>query len=73
MIGKRTCHCTEKDIEVEAIVEEKKAPRGGEARYAFLRCSGAAACDKSTFCRFVNPLTTRNPLELAKDSSESAA
>lgn len=66
MIGKRMCYCMEKDTQVEAIVEEKRSGRGREAekQVRFLRCSAAGACERSTFCRFVNPLTTRNPLSL---------
>lgn len=66
-IGRRTCYCNEKETEVEAVVDEQKKGRGknAEIRHSFLRCSNSSNCDKSTFCRFVNPLTTRNPLELA--------
>ncbi|MBN1257013.1 MAG: hypothetical protein JXA52_04840 [Planctomycetes bacterium] len=67
MISKRECFCAEQQVTVEAIVEEKK--KTGELTYKFLRCGHSSKCCKSTFCRFVNPLTTRNPLEIGRISA----
>ncbi|MFH0910376.1 MAG: hypothetical protein V1918_02550, partial [Planctomycetota bacterium] len=38
----------------------------------FYNCDEAGLCDKTFFCRFVNPLTTRNPLELVEESPAHA-
>jgi hypothetical protein len=66
MIAKRQCYCTETTRTVQAVVEEARKGRGkdAEVRYSFLKCLGSADCSKATFCRFVNPLTVRNPLEI---------
>jgi hypothetical protein len=72
MISKRECYCSVLEESVEAIVEESSAGRGKGAavRRAFLRCSRSGVCSKSAFCRFVNPLTTRNPLSLERPGVE---
>ncbi len=64
MIGKKKCFCDTKAIEVMAIVEEisKTRKKSDGTIITYLNCDNAKSCDKETFCKFVNPLTTRIPL-----------
>ncbi len=72
MFNKRRCWCTLIGQEVEAIVEETRKGRGAKAErvYTFYTCAHAGRCDRTAFCRFVNPLTTRNPLELMDQQAQ---
>lgn len=74
MMAKRPMFCTEKNMEVEALVQEKKSGRGSAATvsYAPLTCQNAKNCERTTFCRFVNPLTTRIPLTMPQASNITA-
>lgn len=65
MIEKKEMHCQERNMAVEALVEKKK---GRDATP--ISCTRMMECDRTTFCRFVNPLTTRTPLA---DTPEEAA
>lgn len=64
MMQKRTMYCTLKETNVEAMVMEKRQGRGANATTTDmpLSCQNAKSCERTTFCRFVNPLTTRVPL-----------
>ncbi|MCX7934377.1 MAG: hypothetical protein N3A66_03860 [Planctomycetota bacterium] len=75
MIKKIKAHCSIRQTAVEALVEDSKARVGKETvlRRIPLSCGRVAECPKTTFCRFVNPLTTRNPLSLEEAEAESAA
>ena len=67
MVGKRACVCQAKKATVQALVQETKKGKGKnvEVSYKVLSCDNSRTCEKSLFCRFVNPLTTRVPLEVA--------
>ncbi len=56
MISKKTMFCSEKSEMVEALAETVKG------KVAAVGCSNMVSCEATRFCRFVNPLTTRNPL-----------
>lgn len=64
MIAKETLHCQELKQDVEALVEQKTVGKGkaAEVQKHAVSCTRMLTCDRTTFCRFVNPLTTRNPL-----------
>ena len=67
MIEKRKLHCSLKNKTVESLVEIRKAKSGQPGEEVLpLNCVAAMTCPRTTFCRFVNPLTTRNPLVPAK-------
>lgn len=57
MLTKDSFFCQEKKKNVEALVEVK----GGNCNP--MTCTEMLSCAATTFCRFVNPLTTRNPLK----------
>ena len=70
MIIKQQVMCREKDIMVEALLEERTIRVKGKATKTRtpLSCTRMADCSGKLFCRFVNPLTTRNPLEIMEDA-----
>ena len=57
MIVQEKMFCTEKKQEVEVLVEITARKKDIAA------CNNMLYCEATTFCRFVNPLTTRNPLK----------
>lgn len=62
MIQKEQMHCKERGTAVDVLVEVKQAGRAGSTRTC-LNCMAMTGCAPTAFCRFVNPLTTRSPLE----------
>ncbi|MBN2712199.1 MAG: hypothetical protein JXR97_07145 [Planctomycetes bacterium] len=71
MISKEEIFCHERKIKVEALVETKK--KGKEQLKTPISCTKMLECARTTFCRFVNPLTTRNPLVQADEKEEVSA
>lgn len=57
MIEQEKMYCTEKAKEVDILVERTARKKEIAA------CNNMLYCEATTFCRFVNPLTTRNPLK----------
>ncbi len=57
MIVQEKMYCTEKNIEVDVLKEITSRKKDIAA------CNNMLYCEATTFCRFVNPLTTRNPLK----------
>ncbi len=70
MIVKQQVYCSEKGIWVEALLEERTVRAGGDTvtTRTPLSCTRMAECSRTLFCRFVNPLTTRNPLEIPDET-----
>lgn len=67
-------HCEIRDKEVEILMVKLKKGKGARAGVLTpVRCQSAAECAKSSFCRFVNPLTTRIPVKMdpEKDTKEA--
>ncbi len=62
MIEKRKMHCTLQNKQVDSLVEIRKARSAKAGEAMPINCERAFECSRTTFCRFVNPLTTRNPL-----------
>lgn len=68
MIEKKDLFCQLREENVEALVENK---RGKEPTP--VSCTKMIECDRTAFCRFVNPLTTRNPLSGSCDPAVATA
>lgn len=66
MISKENIFCQELKGTVEVLVESKK----GKVRNP-VSCTKAFECSRTTFCRFVNPLTTRIPLVMEMENAGS--
>jgi len=76
LVEKVTGHCEIAGDKVEIVMMRMKKPKQkGPATLTPLRCLNSVNCAKSSFCRFVNPLTTRIPVDLAAavDGDKSAA
>lgn len=54
--------CEIRQREVEILMVKMRKAKGKESALTPLRCQSASECPKSSFCRFVNPLTTRLPV-----------
>lgn len=74
MIDKKNCFCALQEKEVTAIVEEiaKGKGKNSEVIRTYLNCDSATTCNKEIFCKFVNPLTTRIPLQVMKRDTTAA-
>ncbi len=57
MIVQEKMFCTEKEKTVDVLLEVTARKKDIAA------CNNMLYCEATTFCRFVNPLTTRNPLK----------
>lgn len=64
MLAKNSFFCQEKQKNVKALVDKKTAHQ------APMTCTEMLSCAATTFCRFVNPLTTRNPLRAISPEPE---
>lgn len=75
MVHKEECFCEIRNGTVVAIVEESPTGRGRSRRITRhpIACTGVGSCPRTTFCRFVNPLTTRNPLRLPEVAAPADA
>ena len=74
MILKQTAYCTVRNMTVETLVEETKVGgRKATVQRTPLTCARMAECPRTTFCRFVNPLTTRVPLEASAPAPRAEA
>mgnify|MGYP001809931862 CR=1 FL=1 len=64
-ISKMDCFCSLKDTTVTAMVNLYRTGKGAKAseQATIIMCDGAAKCGKTDYCKFVNPLSNRNPLE----------
>ena len=62
--------CEIRQQEVEILMLKMRKAKGKTAAMTPLRCQNAAGCPKGSFCRFVNPLTTRLPVVFADPSAK---
>jgi|GEM_PF-1873119 len=65
-------HCEIRGMNVEILMVAMKKTRQKAATKTPVRCQSASSCPKSSFCRFVNPLTTRIPVTFAGTNPEEA-
>ncbi|MCC8190707.1 MAG: hypothetical protein LIP77_08750 [Planctomycetes bacterium] len=66
-----TGHCEIRNQQVELLMVVLKKAKHKPGSRTPLRCQSSGECPKSSFCRFVNPLTTRIPVNL--DSAAEAS
>lgn len=66
-------YCEIRGAEVEIVLVKMKGGRRKTATPLPLRCQGAAQCAKGSFCRFVNPLTTRLPVDIQAALGKNAS
>lgn len=68
MIQKEQMHCKERGTAVDVLVEIRQTGKAAPTRTC-LNCMAMTGCAPTSFCRFVNPLTTRSPLEVLSTSA----
>ena len=66
MVSRKNLHCAEVRRLVAVIAKSSE-----NGRLNVVGCLSAKTCDKSHFCRFVNPLTLRVPLSAAPELAEA--
>ena len=62
MFDKKEAFCQAANATVRVWCQDGSDRGAFPAASRVLRCERSVQCPKTTFCRFVNPLTTRSPL-----------
>lgn len=62
LIDKRTGFCEVLQKQVEILMVAVKKTKSRPATTTPVRCQSSQTCPRGSFCRFVNPLTTRVPV-----------
>ena len=57
-------HCEIRGCQVEILMVKLKKAKQKNGSLTPIRCQSSGECAKSSFCKFVNPLTTRIPVNL---------
>ena len=65
--------CEVKNQIVEIMVNKQKNTKTKQLMLTPLRCLQAGGCPRTTFCKMVNPLTTRLPVNLDANNDQSVA
>ena len=69
MFEKVTGRCQLKNSSVEILYAAlTKGKPGAAATKTPIRCTASAECPKSAFCKFVNPLSNRIPVDFGEAS-----
>lgn len=72
LFEKVTGHCQLRDKDVEILFVKLKKSKQKEAVRTPMRCQNSGECPRSSFCKFVNPLTTRIPVDLGQGGENPA-
>ena len=64
------CEIHKKNVEV--LMVKLKKTKGTDGALTPVRCQSASECPRSSFCRFVNPLTTRLPVVFDNEPAKTA-
>lgn len=73
LFEKMNGHCEIRGCKVEILMVKLKKTKQKGGSMAPVRCQSAGDCPKSSFCRFVNPLTTRMPVNFDNPSEAEAS
>lgn len=72
MFEKVEGHCQLQDAQVEILFVKLKKTKGKAGAKMPIRCQSSSKCPRSTFCKFVNPLTNHMPVDLQKADKSAA-
>ena len=64
LFEKVTGHCEIRGKDVDILMVQLKKSKQKAGVRTPVRCQSSSECPRSAFCRFVNPLTTRLPVNL---------
>lgn len=65
-------HCQIRNCGVEILFVKLKKTKGKSGAKMPVRCQSSGECARSTFCKFVNPLTNHIPVDLKKQTGDTA-
>lgn len=65
--------CEVRGEQVEILMLRHKKGKQKQGALTPFRCQSSADCPRGSFCRFVNPLTTRIPVNFGTDSTGAEA
>ncbi len=57
-------HCHERNHNVDILFVNLKKGRAKQGAKTPIRCQSANECARSTYCKFVNPLTNHIPVDM---------
>lgn len=63
MFEKVSGHCQLRNISVEVVFVDLRKGKAKDGVKTPVRCQSASECPKSAFCKFVNPLSNRIPVD----------
>lgn len=72
MFEKITGHCQERGHEVDILFVNLKKGKTKQGAKTPIRCQSANECPRSTFCKFVNPLTNHIPVDMETTSTKAS-
>lgn len=72
MFEKVTGHCQIRNANVELLFVNLKKGKSKDGTKTPVRCQSSGECSKSSFCKFVNPLSNRIPVDLGEGVDKSA-
>ncbi len=65
MFEKVSGHCQVRELDVDILFVSLKKGKTKQGAKTPIRCQSSNECPRSTFCKFVNPLTNHIPVDLA--------
>ncbi len=68
LIEKVKGFCEIQNQQVEILMIKVKKGKSKEETRTPVRCQNAGSCQRGSFCRFVNPLTTRLPVDFSDET-----
>ncbi len=71
MFEKVTARCQLKNSNVEIVFVELKKGKAKAAARTPIRCQSSSECPGSAFCKFVNPLSNRIPVDFDGSAGSS--
>ena len=73
LFEKATGRCEIRGSDVEILMVRLKKGKQKAGTLTPVRCQSSADCPRGAFCKFVNPLTTRIPVNLSGVTGEAEA
>lgn len=72
MFEKVTGHCQIRNSDVVLLFVDLKKGKSKDGTKTPIRCQNSGDCPKSSFCKFVNPLSNRIPVDLGGGTNKPA-
>ena len=72
MFEKVTGHCQVRDQDVDILFVKLKKSKVKQGARTPIRCQSSGECPRSSYCKFVNPLTNHIPVDLDDNKAEAS-